>query len=83
MNHAGSGIHRDVVGKDAEHFAIEKWMLKVQALQLASGKVNQRFRIGKIALGGDLLSQLGGDNINLATGFKRDVFLVWMERYCH
>ena len=83
VDDAGSRVHGDVVSEHAKDFAIEKWMLKIQALQLASGKVNQRFRISEIALCGDFLRQLGGDNINLATGFKRDVFLVGMERDCH
>ena len=39
VNYAGAGVHGDIIGEDAENFAIEERMLEVEALQLASRKV--------------------------------------------
>src|SRR5208282_3398139 len=41
VDHAGSSVHGDVVSEHAENFAVEKRMLKVEVLELASGEVSE------------------------------------------
>ena len=58
-------------------------MLEVQALELASGEVGEFARIGEAALLGGVFGELGGNDVGLAAGFQRDVFLVGMESHGH
>src|SRR4051794_27609053 len=39
MDNARSGVHSDVVGEHTQNLSVKKWMLEVQALQLAAGEV--------------------------------------------
>ncbi len=63
VNHAGAGVHGDVVGQHAEDFAIEKGMLKVEALHLAPGEACQFLRVLKVAFLGHIGSQPGRHDV--------------------
>jgi hypothetical protein len=76
VDHAGAGVHGDVVGEHAENFAIEEGMLEVEALELAAGEVREFARVGEAALSAASFGQLRGDDVNFAARFERDVFFM-------
>ena len=70
VHHAGAGVHGDVVRQHAENFAIEKRMLKVQALHLAAGEARQFLRVLQVAFRGHIGGQPGGDDVDFAAQIR-------------
>src|ERR1022692_4135297 len=83
VDDAGAGVHSDIVGKYAENFAVEEWMLEVETLELAAGEMSEFTRVGEATLLGCIFGQFRGNDIDLATGFQRHVFFVRMKSDRH
>ena len=64
VDYARTGVHGDVVGEHAQNFAIEKWVLEIQALELASGEASELMRIDRAYIScAKVFAKLRGNDI--------------------